>query len=50
MGLLEEYDEGLMHGGQVLDDMDLAGGNALDMQLQNCGSMVPFNSASTAAP
>ena len=50
VGLLEEYDEGLMLGGQMLNDMDLAGSDALDVQMQNTGSMVLFNSASTAMP
>ena len=50
VGLLEEYNEGLMLGCPVLDDFDLAGGNALGVQLLNGGSMVLFDSASTAAP
>ena len=49
VGLLKEYNVGLMLGGQVLDDGDLAGGDALSVQLQNGGSMVLFNSSSTAA-
>ena len=44
VGLLEEYNEGLMLGGQVLDDFDLAGGDALSVQQQNGGSMVLFDS------
>ena len=50
MGLLEEYIEGLMLGGQVLDDFDLTGGDAFSVQQQDSGSMVLFDSASTAAP
>ena len=50
VGLLEEYDEGLMLGCQLLDDVDLAGGDALGVQLQNSGSMVLFDSASTVMP
>ena len=50
MDLLEEYEEGLMIGDQVLDDVDLAGGDALGVQLQNSGSTVFFDSASTAMP
>ena len=50
VGLLEEYDEGWMHGGHMLDDVDLAVSNALCVQLQNSESTVHFDSASTATP
>ncbi|CAK8683181.1 unnamed protein product [Clavelina lepadiformis] len=48
MGLLEDDDEGLMFVGQVFYDTDLAGGDALGVQLQDGGSTLLFDRGAAA--